>query len=127
MNNYYRTMKKCLFLFFLGMSSISIGQTQETTKLNSFYIENTLTPDQTELYSERITKGNFESFRLKNTPTVLVFEEGFKCILIPASKLADFDIDSNNYQESFPSQFILPTFRFTENGGIVSIYQKSGK
>jgi len=121
-------MKHALFLGYMFLSLLSFGQAQEpTTKLNTFQLENLQNKELNSLYSERIIKGNFESFRLKNTPIVLVFEEGFQCILLPANELAQFGIDPSGYLETFPDHFLLPIFHFTENGGISAVYTKLGK
>jgi hypothetical protein len=121
-------MKHALFLGYILLSLLSFGQVQEsTTKLNTFHLENIQNKELNTVYSERIIKGNFESFRLKNTPIELIFEEGFKCILIPANELTQLGIDPNQYQEKFPDLFLLPIFHFTENGGISAVYKKFGK
>ncbi len=102
---------------------------QSTTIKNSIKIQNNKFPDKEEFYKSSIYKADMESYRLREKDVVLIFSEGFECVMLSARSLANkgIMIDLDSYQTSFSFNFKLPVFSLAENGNLIATYQKVGK
>lgn len=123
--NLYRMIRLCTlfsFIFLLGCI-----QAQQKTFPNSFIIQKNGLPEKAAFYTACILKSNVEQYRLKDKEVILVFQEGFECLLLSASSIKQkgLNIDITAYLTEHRS--LLPVFSILESGHLIAHYTKQYK
>ncbi|MGZ3942116.1 MAG: hypothetical protein ACXVC9_07640 [Bacteroidia bacterium] len=86
-------------------------------------------PENAGFFKKSIEVANMEPYRLKKQRVKLHFENGFDIEMLSAEELYNTNkqILVGSYPESFPRNYLLPTFNVQASGYLVAIYPNTSK
>ena len=129
--NIYKRISAFFFmvLFVIGFNSVIAQNNQlsnsDKTFPKSFVIHGKFSDELLNFYTKSIESANFEQYRLKTTPVILKFKNGFLLELLSAKefviKQKEVQIDINKYSDNITAQgYKYPLFEILESGWITA-------
>lgn len=114
-----------IFLTFLTFGNESV-KAQKTTQRHGFAIIEKGTITNQSLLEIALMNSDMSNYRLKAERVRITFDNGAVVELFSAAEMRNlgYNINPEDFQETFPDKYELPVFQLSENGTLLAKYTK---